>query len=447
MRYPTSHSVVVYWLLLIFALGCQVSEPPPATESTAGHESPPAADQAGAAPRLRGAMLDLEKARTAAQDGNLEIALAASLRALEQMPHHPAVIRRAAALHARTGQLEDALQLLERIAELGGKVDFDAEGEAWAPLREDDRFQAIAKRLRPDSASQPRGEIAIVLADAELYPEGIAYDPHGEAFLMGSMTRSKILRVTPDGSSSELVRAGQDGLLNPLGLAVDAERRGLWVASTAYPPYGGATLADAGRSAVFHFDLDSGELRQHLALDERPKHHFLNDLDVSTTGEVYITDSETSTIYYLAPDGAALEPWLELPELNAFNGIALSDDDRLLYVAHLEGMTRIDVASRQASRVAEAAGVAIAHGDGIVFVDNSLIVIQNQPAFDFRVARFFLDPEGRRAQRVEVLHAGLVDGRMPFTGALVGEHLYFNVTSDLDVDADPLPPALLRVKL
>lgn len=288
----------------------------------------------------------------------------------------------------------------------------------------------------------------MTLDDAELYPEGIAYDPKSQVFLVGSMTRSKILRVTLDGTQTDLVSEGQDGLLNPLGMAVDAERRSLWVASTAYPPHGGATEADAGRGAVFHFDVDDGAFRGRFDLDERPHRHFLNDLDVSDAGVVYITDSETCTIYRLAPGHTALEPWLELPEINFVNGITLSDDDRLLYVVHLEGMTRVDVSTRQVSRVIEAPGVAIGHGDGIAFADGSLIVVQNQAVFDFRIARFFLDADGERAERTKVLHVGLVGDRMPFTGALVGDAFYFNVSSDLDAAGeDPQPPALLRVSL
>ena len=109
-------------------------------------------------------------------------------------------------------------------------------------------------------------------------------------------------------------------------------------------------------------------------------------------------------------------------------------------------MTRIDVSTRQASRVAEAPGVAIGHGDGIAFVGGSLIVIQNQAVFDFRVARLFLDTEGRRAERIQVLHAGLVDNRLPFTGTMVGDAFYFNVTSDA-AEETPQPPSLLRVSL
>ena len=53
------------------------------------------------------------------------------------------------------------------------------------------------------------------------------------------MRRRRIVRKTRDGTLSDFVAAGRDGLRSALGMRVDPKRRALWVASQAIPSMDG----------------------------------------------------------------------------------------------------------------------------------------------------------------------------------------------------------------
>lgn len=450
MRKSDGLRTVLAFTLVASCLACSDAPPDPAEPSSEeiATEEEIAAEETGdseppAPPEFRGALRELSLAGQAEKDGDLEAALEHGEKALAGAPQHPLFIRTQARILALVGQDQPALDLLQRLVEVGATTELNPED--WESLAGSERFQAIAAGLEENRRHRPQGEIVYRLEDPKLYPEGITWDPVENAFYLGSTAKSKIVRISAGGEVEDFIGENEHGLLNPLGMAVDPERRGLWVASTAYPPHGGASEEDLGRSAVFHFGLD-GSLRHHLPLDERPRRHFLNDLDVAADGEVFVTDSETASLYRVSPEKLELELFVTLPDANFPNGIALSDDDRHLYVAHLEGMSRVDRQTRQVIRVEEPPGVAIGHGDGIAFHRNSLLVVQNQASFGFRVARFTLDPSGERAGRVEVLHAGLVDGRLPYTGVVAGDRFYFNMSANLD-EGDEAEPLILAVGL
>ncbi len=107
----------------------------------------------------------------------------------------------------------------------------------------------------------------------------MAYDPQDRRYYVGSMPGRRILRVTPRAGVKVLVGTGQDGLGAPLGLQVGGPRRLLWARSES--------KAETG---VFAFELATGRLRHRATLPRQG--HLLNDLVVTSKGEVLVTDSE-----------------------------------------------------------------------------------------------------------------------------------------------------------
>jgi sugar lactone lactonase YvrE len=75
-----------------------------------------------------------------------------------------------------------------------------------------------------------RSELAFMLSETDLIPEGIAYDPLDRAFFLSSLHKRKVVRVRlrTRGASpmvEEFTAPGQDGLYSTLGMKIDAERR------------------------------------------------------------------------------------------------------------------------------------------------------------------------------------------------------------------------------
>src|SRR5687767_6929451 len=75
-----------------------------------------------------------------------------------------------------------------------------------------------------DDSPLVRGTVAFTLADRALIPESVAYDPVDRAFYVGSMYKRKIIRIGADGSVSDFLPPGRDGIWGVLGIKVDSVR-------------------------------------------------------------------------------------------------------------------------------------------------------------------------------------------------------------------------------
>ena len=89
-----------------------------------------------------------------------------------------------------------------------------------------------------------------------------------------------------------------------------------------------------------------------------------------------MTDTRAAAVWRLAPNGAGLT---RLPQLFEFaNGIAISPDGRLLYVSTFpDGITVLDLKTRQTAPISRPADLCLASIDGLYFHEGSLIAIQN----------------------------------------------------------------------
>src|SRR4029078_7300292 len=146
-----------------------------------------------------------------------------------------------------------------------------------------------------------------------------------------SLAKHKIVAIAPDGAVRDFVPPGRDGLPLVLGMKVDGEGRSLWACTAEGDPAEGTNAAR--RSYLFRFDLATGKTLGKIPSPERGKHLF-NDLALASGGDAYLPNSEEGSVYRLRAAADAVEPHLPAGSFIYPNGIALSDDGRLLYIAH-----------------------------------------------------------------------------------------------------------------
>jgi sugar lactone lactonase YvrE len=374
---------------------------------------------------LAGALFALRAAAPTPDPG-----AAARIERLEKMlssaPDHGGLMFELAVAEAGSGRNADAIRWLEKAVSLG--YEFDLAGDArFSRLKKFEPFRELAARL----ATRPpqRGStLAFRIAERDLIPEGIAWDPVGRRFYLGSLFKKKIVRVGPDGAASDFVASGQDGLWTVLGLRVDPPRRLLWAASAA----DGREGAAAGSSGLFAFDLDTGKLRARHILDGRPDKHLFNDIAVSAGGEVFVTDSEAGAVYRLAPGGQALEAYLPAGSFVYPNGIALDASDAKLYVADFSrGISIVHIATKTARPLPHPRAVTLHSVDGLYAYGASLVAIQNGPGME-RVVRFSLDASGERVTGLRVIESRNPELAVPTTGTIAGSDFFYIANSQIE---------------
>ncbi len=173
-------------------------------------------------------------------------------------------------------------------------------GTALAPQRNDK--QPLMKVLAPGQDWQ-------LVAEGCKFTEGPDAAPDGSVFF-SDPAQQKIFHVLPDGKVSLFAEntGGADGM--------------------AFGPDGRLYAACNQERSIAAWDIKSGT-RSVIASDLDP-----NDLTVASNGNIWFTDHKNRKVWHVAPDGTkkVVDEGLSLP-----NGIVLSPDQSLLYVADTKG--------------------------------------------------------------------------------------------------------------
>ncbi len=282
-------------------------------------------------------------------------------------------------------------------------------------------FKKLVSRIEKKYPVVAVSKITFTVATRDLIPEGLASDAADGSLYMSSVYHRKIVKITSDGKTADFVAEGQDGLLGVLGIKVDPRDRSVWAASER-----------AGESALLHFNLNGKTLDKYLP--EGPGKHLFNDLVVTPQGQVFVTDSEDSSVYTLRPGAAKLVRY-GLGSRFYPNGIALSSDGKTVFVAHAFGIVRMDLNGTAMSELHAPAGISLAQIDGLYFWKGSLIAIQN--AFGpNRIVRLLLTPEGRAVASGRLLEFRSANLELPTTGTILGGSFYYIVNTQIDHEQD-----------
>jgi sugar lactone lactonase YvrE len=342
-------------------------------------------------------------------------------------PDNPTMKYNLAGAQALVGNKSEALALLNTLAEMGLVYDAAAD-EDFSSIRDSEEFKSLLKKFAQNKMLIDHSEVAFKLSEKDLITEGVAYDPKTATFYVGSVHKRKIVRIDKKGASKDFATA-ESGLWSVMGMKVDAPRRTLWVCSAAVPEMQGFQKDDEGRSGVFSFDLKTGRRLQQLILPNQPQPHVLGDLTISSSGEIYLSDSRSPAIYKIAPEKNELELFLASDLLRSPQGLALSADEKTLFVADYSvGIIKVDLAAKHAIKIAAPENVAFTTIDGMYFYKNSLIAIQNG-INPHRVMRFFLNQNDDRIERTSVIAANHPLFNEPTLGVLVRDTFYYIANS------------------
>jgi len=356
---------------------------------------------------------------------------------LANHPDDPAALFNLAIDEATIGENAKALSLLEKMSQAHSGLD-PAGGAArsFKDIAKDPRFVAIVKQVRKQNPPVVHTAVAFTLRERDLAPEGIAYDPADKSFYVSSISKHKIVRLAPDGSAMDFKSSGQDGLGATLGMKVDTKRRYLWVTSDLF-----AGDPKGSRFALYQYDLKTGALRfKHAGANGAEG--FLNDVALNSNGEAFTTNTSTGEVFRASPDRDGLELLLPRDSVGQANGISLSPDDKVLFVAGWIGVARIDIATKQFKLLSKPLNISDAGLDGLYFYNGALIGIQNPDLHPSRVVRFVLNPQWDTITSAEVLETYSPLAELPTTGTIVGDSLYFMGNTQIDKmkEHDGMPP-------
>jgi sugar lactone lactonase YvrE len=315
-------------------------------------------------------------------------------------------------------ETREALDLLKKCLAL--QEGFDPSGDpAFLELKELKEFNALIEDVHRDFPVAMQAREAFRTSEKDLVPEGLAYDAQRNVFYLSSLNRRKIVQIGLDGSISDFVPGDRFDLLPVLRIRLDPNTDTVWAAS----------FKDSGKTELLHFDA-TGKLLGRFRPDGSAKHGF-NDLVIRKNGEVILTDSLANEVLRFDPVTRSFKVLPVHRPLFYPNGIALSGDDRTLYVADSLGVVRVDLTSGQTHDVNPGPRSTLAGIDGLYWHSGRLIAIQNGIGSP-RVAAFHLSGDGLRVTQTTVLENRTNFCVLPTTGAIRGSDLFFIANSQID---------------
>lgn len=345
-------------------------------------------------------------------------------------PSHPGVVYAMARAFALTGAPDSAITWLDRLGRMGDTRDPNADS-VFRPIRARPGYADARNRLLANRLPILDGKVAFEIADQDFLPEGIAYDSTRERFLLGSLVHGAVSAFTPNGASTTVVPHAP-GMLRVVGVHVDAPRNRLWFATWApdSAPRADSTAEAPSLTRLFLADLASGRVVKSWVPDGGRPGHLLNDFVITEDGALFITDTDEGSIYRLASPQDTLERFLrpDPVRFSATNGITSAPDGRVLYVAFLQGIARVDVGSKSIALMPAPDTVSTASIDGLYWYRGSLMGVQGVPSLE-RVVRYSLSADGQRITAGAVLERGHPIVVQPTTGTLVGSSFYYIANS------------------
>ena len=375
-------------------------------------------------------------------------------------PKDPALMFLLARAQALSGRPHDALIMLQRLAEMGVPSDAVANDE-FARTRQLPGWPevvALIERLTHSASPPPVSSAAVTSSPAAKVPGlespsalspspssglgansvrfstegftlgGLAYDAVSRRFVVGDRLGRKLM-VVADGANHavDFVRAASAGFRDITAIEIDDRRGDLWVVSGATP--------DDGASTLHKLQLVSGRPLKSFPIAAGLEPVTIVDLAVAPDGAVLVLDSAGGRLLALHPRGTAVEAVMKIDTVEPVS-LTAGSEPGIAYVAHRDGVSRVDLRARTATRVTAPASISLAHLGQIRWRRHALFAIRGEPDGTHRIFRLDLNANGRAVARSTILEGPISLAGQTFV-SISGDELVYMVDSSKDADGRP----------
>jgi hypothetical protein len=252
---------------------------------------------------------------------------------------------------------------------------------------------------------------ALRFSTAPFTPAGLAYDAVSNRFIVGDR-ESRKLSVVGERSHNitNLASAATAGFSEIASLAIDTREGDLWVVSSA-----------DGIASLHKLQLISGRVFFAVKSPDNTASRFA-DLSVTPQSTVMVLDDAGRRLFRIRPGSKDLEVgWV----IEAQEPVSIAaPSDTVVFVAHREGIARVDLESGHERPVRPRDGMELSGVALIRPYRNGLIAVQRMSEGHFRIIHITLDASGTRATSVTLLDKDVAMSS-PGAAAIAGDTLYY----------------------
>lgn len=372
--------------------------------------------------------------------------LRAEIRSIEGLlpglPDRGAALFLLARHYIQLGDVQKGMSLLKTCVGLDAGFEPDPDFyPSLRPLKSNAEVRELLEQARRGHSAVHKAHVAFTVADKDLFPEGLAVDASNGQFYMGSEHRKKIVKFTLGGAVSDFVKEGVYDLSPVGGVHVDPADHSVWATTDA---------GEKQRPELLHFDVQGKLLERYTSPGTMP--HDLNDSVLRGTREIFATDTEGNHVYRFDRESRTFSEVKLWRPVFGPNGITLSRDCNLLFIADDLGVIRVDLRTNESADVQPGPHDSLAGIDGFYWHNGEFLGVQYGTGVN-RVMRWKLSADGRKVSSSEMLEYRTELVSNPTTGAIHGDNFYFMANTGIDnlgdngaiVDATKLEPVKIAV--
>ena len=232
----------------------------------------------------------------------------------------------------------------------------------------------------------------------------------------------------------DLVRADSAGFRDIAAIEIDGRRGDLWV----------ATAASDDRGWTLHrMQLLSGRPLKMVAVPADLEPLKVVDLAISPAGAVLLLDASGSRLLVMRPGSTTFAPVPRLT-LQGPTSVATTSDERIVYVAHEAGVSRVDLTTGASAQVSPQKEQDMKRIERIRWHANALLGVQTDGTQARRIVRFKLNGTGRAVTAATTFETTIPAASGPTFLTLAGDDLTYLVAAGDTPDSSPSQAAAER---
>jgi hypothetical protein len=238
----------------------------------------------------------------------------------------------------------------------------------------------------------------------------MAYDSASARFVIGDRQGRKLVVISDRSARpQDLVRAESAGFSNVNAVEIDRRRGDLWVVSAN-------DAASDGASALHKLQLISGRPLETYPMADAT----FADVALMPDGTPLALDSAGRRVFRLRHGATRLETVLTLDHPSPVSLAPVND--HTIYVAHRDGLARVDLTTRRATPVKPNGELDLSGMTWIRAHDDGLIAMQRRQE-GCRLVRLRVDGTRNRVRTLDVVEERAGNGCPPAT--ISGDDLFY----------------------
>lgn len=337
-------------------------------------------------------------------------------------PMHPTISYNLATAYALNDNNTKAFEVLKRIAFTDSRVDISDDPNFVAFVKTTD-YTALQRLRKSLDVTVSSSQKVSVLNEKLLHPEGLTYT-NGQGWLAASVRKRKILAFDQKSGNCTDWLAEKD-MLAVFSIKSSKDGKFLWAATAAIPEMEGYDSSFEGKAEILKIDIAAKKIIKRFTIDGN---HVFGDLLVSSSGIVYVSDSNLPLIYKI--EGESMTEWLDLSR-EAFNlqGLAIDEKESVLFVAdYLKGITAVTIKDKKHSWFSFPDGTTPKGIDGLTYYNNTLIAIHNGVT-PIRTVQYKLNTAKNAFAGFTVIDNNRTEFNEPVLGTVYKDTFYFFANS------------------